>query len=114
MKKISATIFLALLLIGATQARAQQCSPIRFAPGRTSAVINGKLNAKGWGCYKLHVRDGQRMTAHLTSPDRRARLSMTAAEYDSDFVTGADSVADWEGELTSASGNGDFLIVIRA
>jgi hypothetical protein len=113
MKKITATIILALLLLGGTQARAQRCTRLSFAPGRTSTVINGKVGASKHAYYCLHVRDGQRMAAHLTSPDRRARLYIGPDEYDSDFLAGADGVTDWEGELQDNSGAGNFTIVVE-
>ena len=114
MKKIAATIFLALLLLGATQARAQQCARIRFARGRTTAVLNGKVGSNKYACYKLHARDGQRMTVHLTSPDKRARFSARGDEYDADSLPGADDVTDWEGELQDNSGAGIFIISVHA
>ena len=112
MKKITVAFFLALLM-GASGAWAQ-CSRIRFARGRTTAVINGKVGAKKNACYDLHARDGQHMTVHLTSPDRRVRFSIGPNEYDADFLEGATNVTDWEGELTSASGDGNFSIYVNA
>jgi len=111
MKKIIAAFFLALL-VGASGAWAQ-CARIRFARGRTTAVINGKVDAKKHACYDLHARDGQRMTVHLTSPGKRARFYISPNEYDADTLEGADGVTDWEGELSSASGAGNFTIVVE-
>jgi hypothetical protein len=112
MKKIYAFIFLAVLVLGATHVRAQQCTPIKFAPGRAGTVIKGNLGPRKNACYKLHARDGQRMTAHVSSLDKRARLYISPDEYDADNLQGADGVTDWEGELTSASGNGNFNIMV--
>jgi hypothetical protein len=109
MKKISATVFLALLLLGATQVRAQECSRISFAPGRTSAVLNGKVKRSSWDCYKLHARDGQRMTAHLTSLDKEARFSI-GVDNDAAEDSLVEDVRNWEGKLSG--GRGDFLITV--
>ena len=111
MKKIAATIFLALLLLGAAQARAQ-CTRIRFAPGRTGTVINGRVGPNKYAHYCLHAREGQRMSVHLTSPDKRVTFSIAPDGYDADFLEGADGVTDWEGELGSASGAGDFIFAV--
>jgi len=111
MKQIAFTLF--LILIAASSAWAQ-CSRISFARGKTSTVINGNTGVNKQVCYKLHAREGQRMGAHVTSTGKRARLSILPDEYDGDFVGGADNVTDWEGELGSASGAGDFLIVVSS
>jgi hypothetical protein len=113
MKKISATIFLALLMLGATQVRAD-CSRIKFARGRTTAVLSGRIGPKKVMCYTLHAREGQHMTAHLTSPDKLARFSIVPDGYDADFLERGKDVTDWDGELGSASGAGDFIIFIEA
>jgi len=109
MKKISATVFLALLILGATQARAQECARIKFAPGRTSAVLNGKVKSSSWDCYKLHARDGQRITAHLTSLDKEARFSISVDNDDPENSL-VEDVRDWKGKLSG--GRGDFLITV--
>jgi hypothetical protein len=104
---------LLVLVVGASGAWAQ-CSRIKFARGRTTAIINGRAGAKKSACYKLHAREGQHMIVHLTSPDKKATFSIGPDEYDADFLSGASDVKDWEGDLSSASGNGDFLIFVGA
>lgn len=111
MKKLIAALL--TLIIGATGVWAQ-CSRIRFARGRTTTVINGRVGAKKSACYKLHAREGQQLTVHLTSPDRRARFSVGPDEYDADMLKDANDVTDWEGKLSSNSGSGDFLIFVEA
>jgi hypothetical protein len=91
-----------------------QCTRIKFAPGRNGTVISGRAGSNKQACYKLHAREGQRMTAHLTSPGGRTRFSILPDGYDGDFLEGANNVTDWDGELGSASGAGDFLIVVEA
>ena len=112
MKKITLTLF--LLLVAAVPDALAQCARIKFAPGRTATVISGKAGAKKQACYTLHAREGQRMTVHLTSPGGRSRFSILPDGYDGDFLEGAESVTNWEGELGSASGAGDFLIVVES
>ena len=81
--------------------------------GRTTAVINGKVDKNKRACYDLHAREGQRMTVHLTSAGKRARFYIAPNDYDADFLDGANGVTDWEGELGSASGSGNFSIVVE-
>jgi hypothetical protein len=118
MMKISATIFLALLLLGATQARAQQCSRISFARGRTTAVIKGKVDAKKSPCYNLRARKGQQMIVHLTvhgtSPKHNVYFQISpepaSAEESTDVLPGAEGV-DWEGTIPYTN---DYGIVVIA
>jgi hypothetical protein len=102
-----------VLVVGASGVWAQ-CSRIRFARGRTTAVLSSKVGPDKRACYKLHAREGQHLSAHLTSPDRRARFFVGPDEEDADFLEGAEDVTDWEGELSSNSGSGDFLIMVTA
>ena len=112
MRKITAVSLLLVLLTAASGVRAQ-CSRIRFARGRTTAVINGKVGKNRHACYDFRAREGQQMTVHLTSPDKRARFYIAPNDYDADFLDGANGVTDWKGELGSASGNGSFSIVVE-
>jgi len=111
-KKIT-TVFLLLMMLTAASGVRAQCSRLTFAKGRTTAVINGKVDKNKHACYDLHAREGQRMTVHLTSAGKRARFSIAPNDYDADFLDGANGVTDWEGELGSASGNGNFSIVVE-
>jgi len=119
MMKISATIFLALLLLGATQARAQECSRISFARGRTTAVINGKVDAKKSPCYELRARKGQHMIVHLTVRGTSQKHNVyfqispepASAEESTDVLPGAENVADWEGTVPYTN---DYGIVVIA
>ena len=116
---IAVTIFLALFLLGATQARAQECSRISFARGRTTAVINGKVDAKKSPCYNLRARKGQHMIVHLTvhgsSPKHNVYFQISpepaSAEESTDLLPGANSVVDWEGTIPYTN---DYGIVVLA
>ena len=112
MKKMIILCFM-LLATAAPEALAQ-CARIKLAPGRPGAVVSGKTGANNQACYKLHAREGQRMSARVASPGGRARFSILPDGYDGDFLEGAESATRWEGELSSASGSGDFLIVVKS
>lgn len=103
-----------LVLVVSTSGAWAQCSRISFARGRTTAVLSGKVGATKGTCYKLHAREGQHMTVHLTSPSKRVRFSIGPDEYDADMIEGAKDVTDWEGDLSSNSGSGNFLIFVDA
>ena len=111
MKRMILTAALALLLLGANEVRAQQCKRITFQRGQSSAVLKGQVSAGRPVCYKLRARNGQRLIAHVTSPGRRARLSVSPDYFDADFLPGADDVTDWKGALESPAGD-DFLIAV--
>ena len=110
MKTLAAGFFLALLLSG-VEVRAQQCKRITFQRGLTSAVLKGKVSIDQPVCYKLRARNNQRLVAHLTSPRRRVRFSVSPDYFDADFLEGAADVTDWDGKLFSNAGD-DFMIVV--
>ena len=112
MKKIVATLFLALML-GATDARAQCAGPKRvaFQRGTTTAVLKGAVGASKAVCYQLRVRAGQRMIVHLTSPARSARFTVIPERYDVEPIAGAEDVDSWEGVLDAT---GDYTISVHA
>lgn len=114
MKKRTAAAFLLLMFLTAHAAFAQckRTLPIKFERGRTGTVLKGNLGTAKAACYKLHARNGQHMTAHLTSSNKLARFSISPDLYDADFLQGAYDVTDWEGELDEVSGNGNFFIVV--
>ena len=113
MKKIIAAFSIALLL-GASDvwAECRDMGNIRFARGRTTGIVKGRVTASKNLCYTIKTRDGQRMTVHLTSPKKRVRFSIVPDRYDADFVEGADDVTDWEGELNDVSGTEAYIISV--
>jgi hypothetical protein len=111
MRKIIITIVFTLCLLIASATQAQQCQRITFQRGQTSAVVKGQVSAARSVCYKLHARNGRRLIAHLTSPDRRVRFSISPDYYDADFLARGYNVTDWDGELESPAGD-DFMIMV--
>src|SRR5258706_4138731 len=101
MKRVILTTILALMLLGAGEARSQQCKRIAFERGQTSAVLKGEVTAVHPVCFKLRARNGQRLVAHLTSPGRRVRFSVSPDYFDADFLADAVDVTDWKGVLES-------------
>jgi hypothetical protein len=103
MKKILLILSLGLLT-GATEARARQCKDIHIPRGRISTAVKG-VTTKGYACYRIRARYGQKITLHLASPDRHVTFSLTEDYYDADFT--AEDVRDWEGGV----GNVDAYLI---
>ena len=73
MKKISASLFLLLLLTAASGVRAQCEGPkrIAFQRGATTAIIKGAVSVRKAVCYQLSARAGQRRFHHPHRPAHR-------------------------------------------
>jgi len=79
---------------------------IRFARGRTTAVIKETVRLCTSHEYHLRARQGQTMSIHLTTGKR---TSFTLQTPSGDTVPDADGVNDWSGELQD---NGQYTIII--
>ncbi len=90
-----------LLLIPVTSVEAQRgiTRRVRFARGRTSAVLRGAVVRATTDRYILSAQVGQTMILHLTSLERNAVFNVCVRGQC--FVTEA---SDWSGDLTR-SGN---------
>jgi len=111
MKKLSIP-FLAILLVATVTTWAQK--RVKFPPGRTTVILKGKTTggpSESGGMnpvsYKLRARKGQTMTLHLTSAKKNALFGLYAPGMD--LVEGAQSVADWSGQLPKT---GDYEIIV--
>ncbi len=112
MKKVTVSV-LALLFLFANVAFAKIIR-VRFPPGRTTVVLNGKTTggpSESGGmdpiAYHLRARKGQTMILHLTSAKRNALFGVYAPGMD--LIDGAQSVKDWTGELPKT---GDYEIIV--
>ena len=79
---------------------------IKFARGRTTAVIKDTVRLCTSHEYHLRARRGQTMSIHLATGKRTSFSLLTPS---GDTVGGADGVKDWSGELMD---NGDYTIVV--
>jgi hypothetical protein len=80
---------------------------IKFARGRTTAVVNGSINYGHSDVYTLGARKGQTMTLHVAS--RNPEVSFSVSAPSSSPVEGAFTVRDWSGELPES---GDYTITL--
>ena len=69
---------------------------LRFARGRTTAVIKDTVRLCTAHEYYLRATGGQTMTIHLAT-GKRTSFSVYAPT--GDIIEGADGVKDWEGSL---------------
>ena len=79
---------------------------IKFARGRTTAVIKDTVRLCTSHEYHLRARQGQTMSIHLATGKKTSFTLMTPS---GDTVGDADGVKDWSGELQD---NGDYTITI--
>ena len=91
-------------------------SPIKFAPGKKSAVVSGSvqlphgegdMHNDGADRYSFHYRAGQRMTFNLEAEGNRAIFTITRA--DSDLPNLPVSTTKWSGKLPKS---GDYYVTV--
>lgn len=83
---------------------------IQFAPGATSASVQGTLGAGARHSYVLQANAGQTMTVRLTPADTQAYLIIWGADG-SVLKSGAGEGKEWSGVLTISE---DYYIEVRA
>ncbi|MEW6210587.1 MAG: hypothetical protein AB1631_19640 [Acidobacteriota bacterium] len=88
-------------------APAPEAKRIRFARGRTSAVLTGSTDSSDE--YLLGARAGQTMLVHVTSKGNNAAVEVL--DWDGNAVEGAAKADDWSGVLPK---NGDYKIIVRS
>jgi len=70
--------------------------PMRFARGRTTAVVKNTVRLCTSHEYRLRARTGQTMSVNLATG---GRTSFTVVAPGGDTLEGADGVKSWSGEL---------------
>jgi hypothetical protein len=102
------TVFVLVLIVSALTAHAWKVQRVKFARGRTTAVLKGAVIRAESDRYLLGARGGQTMIVHISSLEKNAVFQITAP--DGSELPGAEDEADasdWTGELPS---NGDYAI----
>jgi len=105
-------VAVALLCVCATVAALAQAGTvterrIKFARGRTTAVVNGSINYGHSDVYTLGAHRGQTMSLHVASRNPEVVFSVSAPSNSP--VEGAFTVRDWSGELPES---GDYTITL--
>jgi hypothetical protein len=102
--------FVALSLTTAADAQGGRTRRVKFAPGRTTAVLKGSVIRGERDTYVLGASAGQTMTVHITSTEKNAVFQIYAPNGSA--LQGAEEEADatdWQGELPR---KGDYKIVV--
>ncbi len=98
------------LYIEITPAISNMPQRIQFAPGTTSATVNGNIAGGGYKYYMLQARAGQTMSVDLRSMLGNAGL--TIYRPDGDVLAGTNQgVHSWSGTLPLS---GDYLMRVEA
>ena len=74
MKRFTLTFLVSAILFTSQMAFGQAPYRIRFAKGRTSAAVSGKIAAEARVCYSAGARRGQTLTATVSSRSGRVRI----------------------------------------
>lgn len=78
---------------------AQRKTPVRFAKGRTSMTLSGKLVGGGYKNYVLSARSGQLLSAILSSSNNKVN-----------FCSGNARFGDRRMSFTTSSGENEVCI----
>jgi len=112
MKSATVTLVLATVLLSSVLVFAQdgKVQRVRFARGRTTAVLKGAVIRATKDRYILGARGGQTMIVHVTALEKNAVFYVVGP--DGSMLPGATDDADatdWEGTLPDS---GDYSIYV--
>jgi hypothetical protein len=74
MNKITAIFLFIITVISTVSINAALDTRIRFARGRTSASVSGTVSSGGRVCYVAGAKEGQTLTATLSSRTGKAQI----------------------------------------
>src|SRR5690349_16538687 len=74
MNKLTGIFFIAITAFSTVSVNAAPDTRIRFARGRTSTTVSGNVRSGGRVCYVAGAREGQTLTATLSSRTGKARI----------------------------------------
>ncbi|MCA1626856.1 MAG: hypothetical protein LC742_02685 [Acidobacteria bacterium] len=108
---LSAALAVLLLVSSVCEVQARGVTRrIRFARGRTTAVLKNSLVRGDVDRYILGARAGQTMTVHITSLENNAVFNLQTPSGKSLEGAGeVDDATDWSGELPES---GDYIIEV--
>ena len=100
-----ATLFMAAMTVPAQRGTTRR---VRFARGRTTAILKNSVVRGTRDRYILGARAGQTMIVHITSVENNASFGIYKSGR-SNALDGAEDVTDWEVALPSS---GDWIIEV--
>ena len=112
MRRVSLALVLVTVLVSAVLVVAQtgKVQRVRFARGRTTAVLKGAVIRATKDRYILGARGGQTMIVHVTALEKNAVFYIVGP--DGSMLPGAEDesdATDWEGLLPES---GDYSIYV--
>lgn len=110
LKSKYAAVFFAMLLLagGAFAVQKGLTKRVRFARGRTTAVLKNSVVRGTADRYLLGARKGQQIIVHITSVENNAVFDIYTPQGDTLAGEGEDST-DWSGTLPQ---DGDYVIKV--
>ncbi|SDD75338.1 hypothetical protein SAMN05421538_102351 [Paracoccus isoporae] len=108
--------FALLLSFLATPAMAQDCSPIRFAPGESGAFVKGDAPAEGSACYSIDLRPGQKFFAEIVTGQADIAISIPGIGDNRNtfsFVTQQSRYELWVHQTFRAVEDAPFTMLVR-
>jgi hypothetical protein len=113
---ISLALATACVLLSMPRTWAQSDTRVQFPQGRSTVTLEGKVGGnQRSNDYVFFARAGQRLTVHLTSPNRNARFSVIRTKSGVPYegmeepLEGAKEVSDWSGALPE---EGDYHVYV--
>lgn len=110
LKSSCALFAITLLLLTAIAVPAQRGTTrrVRFARGRTTAVLKGAVVRGTTDRYILSASEGQTMTVHITSVENNAVFTIYTPR-NTGIMGSAEETTDWTGELPQS---GNYIIEV--
>jgi hypothetical protein len=84
-------------------------SRISFAPGATSATVDGKISGREPVMYIIRAQSAQTMTVKLTSPSNGVALTIYGIDDGSPLVRSDFGLSEWSGNLNLTQ---DYIIMV--
>ncbi|MBD0372424.1 MAG: hypothetical protein ICV60_16390 [Pyrinomonadaceae bacterium] len=99
------------LMMALTSVTAQARTRVRFKPGRNSTTVTGRLATNGLKTYVLRARQGQTLTATLSSTNGKVDFTQGAV-HDTQYTVTVDSTGDVEVMIDNHGGPTNYTLTI--
>ena len=111
MKALLGKTFAVLLVVVMTYTAGYPQTRVRFARGRTSASLKGKLGARGSAQYVLGARDGQTIFATVSSTNGKVTITGSNGRGSTDYEVLATDGDNYIG-IYNSGGATNFTLTI--
>jgi hypothetical protein len=111
MKTLLTKTFAVLTLVVMCYAAGYPQTRVKFARGRTSATVRGKLGAKGSAQYVLGAREGQAILATISSTNGKVTITGANGRGSTDYEMIASDGDNYVG-IYNSGGATNFTLTI--